>query len=296
LAENNGFHATRPEVLSRLSQGTVAASVFWNVNGSSEASLAQHGRVLAVYDFIIGRQPDGDDPEKIAPFLHGLDFDDPYRKCAEGLAFLERVSGVRVTADWAAQPHPVSVIVDLARFELPGVDISLSYAAPDVAAAMPQASRTALRAAAALAATRACQAVGIDDPAVLRSLADDADTLPGPERAQRREQLAAQARETYRQALELRWDRCQPVDDPIEMISHEDALQARAHALGAARDRLAEDPAHALAGAMLNAMQADRERWPVLLDELIGSLRVALPDRSEQPHHDDGQEHHTDPG
>jgi hypothetical protein len=294
LAENNGFHGTMPEVLSRLSQGTVAASVFWNVNFASRASLAQNGRVLAVYDFVIGRQRDGDDPAKIAPFLHGLDFDDPYRVWAEGLAFLERVSGVRVTADWVAKPHPMSVIADPARFELSTVDSWLSDIG--VTTAMPHISRTALRRAAALAATRTCQAVGIDDPAVLGFLADDADALPRPERAQRREHLAAQAREAYRQALELRWDRCQPLGETVDMISREDALHARAHALGAACARLAEAPAHALAGALSNAAQADRERWPALLDELIGSFRVALPDRGEQPHHDDDQEHDTDPG
>jgi hypothetical protein len=79
------------------------------------------------------------------------------------------------------------------------------------------------------------------------------------------------------------------------MISHEDALQAHAHALGAACARLAEDPADALADAMFNAAQADGEHWPALRDELIGSFRVALSDRGEQPHHDDDQEHDTDP-
>jgi hypothetical protein len=289
LAEDNGFHGSMPEVLSQLSPGTVAASVYWNVNLVSRASLAQDGQVLAVFDFVGGGPPDGEDPEKIAPFLHDLDFDDAYRMCAAALAFLERVSGVRVPGDWSAQSHPASVIADPTRFEPSHVSSWLSINAPDVAAAVLHTSRPALRAVAALAATRACQAAGIDDPAVLHLLAEDVDALPQPERAQHRQRFAAQSREAYGHALHLRWDRCQPPDmtaDPAGFPragivrrridpTPERALNARAHALGAVHTRLAEDPADALAWAMFNACQANRERWPALLAELTTHLPVA---------------------
>ena len=267
LAEDNGFHGSESAVLARLSSGTVAASVYWNVNLASRASLAQDGRNLAAFDFVGGGTPEGEEPETISDFLNDLDFDDPYRMCATALAFLERVSGVRVTADWSARGHTASVIVDPARFEPPDPVSWLSINAPDIAAAIPETNRQALRTLATLAATRACETTGIDDSAVLAILTGNADALPESVRIQRRDQIAAQAYQEYRHGLELRWNRCQPPDTTLDAAippatGQERALCARAHALAAVYTHLADDPVDGLAWAMFNACQANRTTWP----------------------------------
>lgn len=122
LAENNGWHGSHPPALQRLSAGTVAVSAFWNVNRDSRISLARNGSVLASLDFVI----DGDVPAVLAPYLSGAAFSDSYRKTAEALAFVEHVSGVRLTRAWARERHQASLLVDLTRFGVPGSDAELS--------------------------------------------------------------------------------------------------------------------------------------------------------------------------
>ncbi|MEU4671636.1 DUF6461 domain-containing protein [Amycolatopsis sp. NPDC023774] len=284
LAENNGFHGSRPGVLARLSSGTVAASVYWNVNLASRATLAQDGKVLSAFDFVSGRPPEGETPKAIGRFLDDLDFDDPYRMCAAALAFLERVSGIRVTSDWSGRSHAASVIVDPTRFELPSSWLSIN--APDIAAAIPEATRQELRTLVTLVATRACEAASVNDPAVLAALADNADALPELERIQRRDQIAVEAYQDFRHGLELRWNRCRPGDTTLDArarlraaarrrnadTSHERAVCARAHALAAVCSHLADDPVDALARAMFNACQANRNNWPAMRDELTTRL------------------------
>ncbi|QRP48079.1 hypothetical protein [Amycolatopsis sp. FDAARGOS 1241] len=258
--------------------------MYWNVNLVSRISLAQDGRVLAAFDFVTGGAPAGEEPDAIGRFLDGLDFDDPYRKCAAALAFVERVSGVRVTADWSGRSHPASVIVNPARFELPSSWLSIN--APGIAAAIPETNRQELRTLATVAATHACETAGVEDPAVLATLADNADALPELERIQRRDQIAVRAYQDYRHGLELRWNRCQPPDTRLDARARlraaagrrnadtfpERALCARAHALAAVCSHLADDPADALAAAMFNACQANRSNWPALLGGLTTRL------------------------
>ncbi|MET1072791.1 MAG: DUF6461 domain-containing protein [Umezawaea sp.] len=266
LVEDNGFHGSRPGVLARLSAGTVAASAYWNVDFDSLLSLARDGRVLAATEFTDGR-PAGDGG--MAPYLDGLDFSDAHRMCAVALAFLERVSGVRLPADWSTRVRPASVVVDPDEFVVDSGWLSLN------APALLAAGRTTSRASAALAATRACAAAGVDDPEVREALAAEVD----PER---RAALVARAREDYRSALVLRWERCGPIDrsqdadgdlrTPAERgyadRSQEDGLVARAHAVGAVAALHADDPVDALSSAAYNARQADRRGWPALRDDL----------------------------
>jgi hypothetical protein len=60
---------------------------------------------MATFDFVLGEPPHGHDPERIRPFRSGLTFTDAYRNTAEALAFIERVTGVRLTRDWLRQPR-----------------------------------------------------------------------------------------------------------------------------------------------------------------------------------------------
>lgn len=253
LAEDNGWHGTKTSVLQRLSAGTVVASAFWNVNLDSTISLARDGEVLAAFDFVIGRER----PAALVPHLDGLEFADPYRKTAEALAFVEQVSGVRLTAEWATGRHPVSVIGDLWRFHTPTSWLDVN--APDVLAALPVVDAADLRSAAEMVVSQACE--GIET---------DGTTLPA----------------AYRRVLELRWERCRPLDrtmDPVALLNaavtrrntepvEERAAETRAHAIAARLALQEEDPAAALASAMYNACQADRPRWPALLADVRARL------------------------
>ncbi|MEV6235804.1 DUF6461 domain-containing protein [Lentzea sp. NPDC051838] len=253
LAENNGWHGAKDSVLRRLSHGTVVASAFWNVNRDSAISLARDGEVLAAFDFVIGR----DKPAALVPYLDGLDFTDAYRSTAEALAFVEGVSGVRLTAQWAEGSHPASVVGDLWRFRQSDPVGWLDLTAPDLASA---------------ATTIA--------PAEVRSVAERAVSLT----AAGVETGGMSLEQAYRRVLELRWDRGRPPDrtrDPVALLQ-EEVLRRRTEPV---RERQAETAAHviaarialrerepvvALAGAMYNACQADRARWPALLAEVRG--------------------------
>jgi Family of unknown function (DUF6461) len=145
LAENNGWHGTKTSVLRRLSAGTVVSSAFWNVNLDSTISLARGGEVLAAFDFVIGRKP----PAALVPHLDGLEFTDPYRMTAEALAFVERVSGVRLTVEWATGRHPASAIGDLWWFHQSDAVGWLDVNAPEVLAALTVAAADDVRSATA---------------------------------------------------------------------------------------------------------------------------------------------------
>lgn len=259
LVENNGFRGAVPRTLARLSEGSVAASAYWNVDFDSALALARDGAVVGSYEFTIGGDPP---PGPLAPLLDGLDFEDATVLCASALAFVERVSGVRLDADWAAAAHPTAV-VDPAGPAAPAGWLAVN--APEVSAALPGADPAVLRDLASEVAARARAATGAD-PASEHERADD---------------LAALSRAAYHRALELRWDRCTPPDevDPIARLraeqvrrradtTEEHALVARSHAYAAARAALAPNPADAVAEAVVHACWADRPNWD--------SLRAAL--------------------
>jgi hypothetical protein len=203
--------------------------------------------VLAEFDFVIGRER----PAALVPYLDGLEFTDPHRKTAEALAFVEAVSGVRLTAEWAAGRHPTSVIADLWRFHPSDPLGWLNANAPDVLAALPVVDADDVRSAAEMVVSQACEGV------------ETGGTLP----------------QAYRRVLELRWERSRPLDptmDPIAQLHasvarrdtvpvEERAAEARAHVIAASLALQEKDPSVALASAMYNACQADRARWPAVL-------------------------------
>lgn len=233
LVEDNGFHGT--QALGRLSEGTEAATVYWNTNLDSYLGLARDGQV-AVYDFVLKGEP----PAVLRPYLGGIDFTDAYRMCAQALEVLERITGVRISADWVTRPHRASVIADLARFD--GSAAWLEVNAPGLVGT-PEVT--------GFVVARACQAAGVDD-------------FEGD--------LRARIRAEYRRALELRWERCLVEEtEPVQ----ERILLARAHALGAVLAAQAEDPAAAFAGALYNACHADRRGWELLRREVTARLTQA---------------------
>ncbi|WP_433261160.1 DUF6461 domain-containing protein [Actinosynnema sp. CS-041913] len=282
LAEDNGWNGADLSVLARLSEGgTVAASAYWNVNLLAQVALAHDGEVVGAFDFVIDEPPAEGAME---PFIRGLDFTDAERMCAAALAFLERVSGVRVPVDWSTRPHPASVIGRFPWLNRSGATGWLTDMAPELHAGLSTASDAQVRAVTTLAATWACETTGVEDPAVLDTLARDVDTVPAAERAVLRERLAERTREEYRQALNLRWDHCRPLG--LEKIaalqgevsrrnadrSAEHGSVARTHAMVAARGRLMDDPRVGLGLAVANAYQIDKPGWPALRDRLTQAL------------------------
>ncbi|GAA3842813.1 hypothetical protein GCM10022243_06580 [Saccharothrix violaceirubra] len=233
LIEDNGWWAASERVLRVLSAGTVVAGAYWNVNFDSTLALAVDGRVHDL-DFVADKETV--DPA-LTTFLDGLDFADVERSCAMALAFVERVSGVRITEEWATSPHPASVIADpwvfanSARF--------LENNAPELIGA--DVGRAAVE--------WACAIAGISP---------DAD-LPA-------------VRELHRQALEARWDRCLPVEtDRVRRLRRPGAdaaverrLLAKAHAVRAVEALRDGD----ITTVVQNACQVDQTRWPELRERL----------------------------
>jgi hypothetical protein len=265
LAEHGGFHGSLPEVIAGLSTGTTAAAAFWNVNLDSTLTLARDGRILGATDFVLGDEPTAE----LAVHLTGLDFEDPELMCASALAFVERVTGVRLDEGWFAEPHRTATITPSWRFESSDPAGWLRVNAPEILDLLPGAATPVLREIATTAARRACAATGVED---------------GPPHS--RDQLTARLRETHFEALDLRWDRSTPTDphtDPVIRLqadvarryadtTAERVLIARAHALAAVRVCLAEDAVTAAAQALINACQADRARWPDLRQQTAARL------------------------
>ncbi|GAA3842829.1 hypothetical protein GCM10022243_06600 [Saccharothrix violaceirubra] len=234
LAHDNGWEGASTEVLARLSTGTTAAVAYWNVDFDSSLAVAVDGRVHA-FEFIVGESTD--DPV-LGPYLDGLDFEDAERMCAASLAFVERVSGVRLTDEWIRAPHPVSAVADDLCFT--GPTGWTSTAAPELVGRPVDA-----------AVDWACQAAGIrvddDHPPVV---------------------------DLYLRALEAQWARCLPADPDAPKVrrlqdqvrrrnadkSIERALFARAHAVSAIEGLRAGNVDRVL----YNACQVDPARWPEL--------------------------------
>ncbi|WP_419994502.1 DUF6461 domain-containing protein [Streptomyces boninensis] len=275
LVEDNGYHGSQRRILARLSEGTVAASVYWNVNRHSLLALAQDGRVLASMDYLLRRRaPEGSAPDSVLPFLDGLDFEDAECADAAALTFLERVSGVRITATWAEAVHPVAALADPAEF-LPDTPRSWLHGRD-----LPT-DRSRLRAEATQLARDACAAAGVADPEVLEGLTADPDDLSAEERERRLAGLVEQAMATYRRVLDMRWERGRPIDEELPAGERlraalvrrdtdpvlERSLLAEAHAYAAAASRLATDPVDALGLATYNAGQVASARKARRLDE-----------------------------
>ncbi|MER5643857.1 DUF6461 domain-containing protein [Streptosporangium sp. NPDC002524] len=97
LCEWNGFAGTLPEVLSRLSSGTVTASVFRNVNMLSRFVHYADGKEVLDFEWMFPGDDDG------GPYLAertelGLVGEESAGDLPEALKLAERVTGVRPDA------------------------------------------------------------------------------------------------------------------------------------------------------------------------------------------------------
>ncbi|GAA3045152.1 DUF6461 domain-containing protein [Actinokineospora globicatena] len=93
--EENGFRGADLETVKALSRKGVAGSVYWNVNGNFQFTVATRGTVAFA----------GDPRVQPAPYTEGMDFADYRHRTAKGLAALARFIGRGITEDDLAVIH-----------------------------------------------------------------------------------------------------------------------------------------------------------------------------------------------
>ncbi|ONI82639.1 hypothetical protein ALI22I_42150 [Saccharothrix sp. ALI-22-I] len=88
--EENGFQGADNDTLTALSRNGKAASLYWNVNGNFQLTVAERGEPLFAGN---PRHEPG------APHTEDLDFDDFRHRKAKGLTAVARFTGRGITAD-----------------------------------------------------------------------------------------------------------------------------------------------------------------------------------------------------
>jgi hypothetical protein len=108
--EFNGYHGTLAEVLTPLSTGGLAASMFWNVNDDNAFGCARNGELLASVDMYDAEDPDDVElPAELRPLFESAGSEDADLHAA-GLALVEQFTGIRIGADAVASigmAHPI---------------------------------------------------------------------------------------------------------------------------------------------------------------------------------------------
>lgn len=106
--EVNGYQGSRTEVLRRAAAGGEALSVYWNVNAHSALTYAVGGRTSFGFDMLRPEDRYGPDAAEVDAHVAGLPFglhnDADWR--AAGLALAERITGVRLPADFPTRDMP----------------------------------------------------------------------------------------------------------------------------------------------------------------------------------------------
>lgn len=109
IFENNGFQGSRWEVLEKLSVGARVHSAFWNVGAHNSFNYAVYGTVLTSFDALSLGDFSGSDPtaldNDLAVAADAFD-DESVRYQVALMALLELRTGIRITDDWLARPHP----------------------------------------------------------------------------------------------------------------------------------------------------------------------------------------------
>jgi hypothetical protein len=174
--EVNGWQGARPEVLERLSAGTWAVSVYWNVNGQTRFSLAAAGHVLTTFDPQFPDRRDGADPDGLEAVRAGLPWDDALPRPL-ALALAARVTGHPARPSWPGGTFEVIPVEALPEGLRPATDPDtepLSYDDPPLVWALRRSAGEQQRAAALAVARYAVRVAGLEDhPDVRLALAGD---------------------------------------------------------------------------------------------------------------------------
>ena len=197
--ENNGWQGSRPEVLQPLSSRGRAASIYWNVNALTRISGAEAGLLVGAFDPVSPDQPVGDDPDRLAAVLAGLDFS-AGDWVAQGMVVVERFTGVAITPDIVTsieRVHVLTPVLDDLRPHAAPTFHALRWVDPDLLAAVAGQPRDTLRRLARWSATEAVAAAGLDQEsalsAVLQAFAEGQDRSLGADAAALVRELEAEA-------------------------------------------------------------------------------------------------------
>ncbi|MGC4766176.1 DUF6461 domain-containing protein [Micromonospora sp. DT46] len=263
LVEENGFRGSRPEVLRRLSEGTSATSVFWNVNFVNRLSYAENGRLVASVDWSYPGHGDGDDPEELEPYLDGLGFGEDGDPRPKALAFLQRCGGVRITREHLVDAHPASVLVPADLFEPRGRLGSLLPGGADLVKLVGLPLRfESVRSPLLRKACRGAVEVAVDGLLPAEALTVDPSALTDADRELRRAEALESARRGYRRGVDDAWARYEVDGDgagPVGGAAGESgsALVRATFAHAVARGRLHAEPSTALTQVLVNAAKVD---------------------------------------
>jgi hypothetical protein len=94
VIEPNGWGASMPDTVARLSSAGDAVSAFWNVNSDMLFSVARQGALLRSFDPLLYRAGDDPLPEEVdLPFGVG-------HPRAAALALLSRLTGTEFDREW----------------------------------------------------------------------------------------------------------------------------------------------------------------------------------------------------
>lgn len=171
--EVNGWQGSRPEVLERVSAGTLAVSSYWNVNGTTRFCYAAGGRQLVEFDALFPDRRYGDDPDCLEELRAGLPWDQPELPPVM-LALAARVTGLALGPelfDGDFDVVPVEPLLEAIRSELDPGHAALTYDDPPVAWALRHGRAQIQRDVALTAARYAAQVTGLaDEPAVTLAL------------------------------------------------------------------------------------------------------------------------------
>ena len=107
IIEPNGWAASMPETLARLSARGTAVSVFWNVNAVIAFSLARDGSIVRSFDGLLYNDPGVPLPEE-AGLPWGIE-----APRASVLAVMERLTGVQIEREWLLRTTRLTWVVPL---------------------------------------------------------------------------------------------------------------------------------------------------------------------------------------
>lgn len=163
--EVNGWQGSRPEVLERISSGTRAVSVYWNVNGQTRFSYAAGGRVLTAFEALFPDRRTGEDPDGLESVRVGLPWDEAL-PTPLALALAARLTGSPAEPSWLDGTFEVFPVEPHAQALQPAVDPDLeplTYDDPPLAWALRHATADQQREAAMAAARYAVGVAGLQD-------------------------------------------------------------------------------------------------------------------------------------
>lgn len=107
LIEPNGWAASMPEVVARLSERGEAVNVFWNLNAVMSFTLARNGNVVRTFDPLLYDTIDGALPEETdLPWGIG-------HPRAGALALMERLTLVRIDRAWLLERPRETFVVPI---------------------------------------------------------------------------------------------------------------------------------------------------------------------------------------